>query len=68
MAGDANAISSWDYMVDSQKTLCNSIVEQAEDIGFENYYVMLNVMNDLDHSKTLLSILNGVVIYDAVNN
>lgn len=65
--GDADALASWDYMVDSQKTLCNSIVKQAEDVGLENYYVMLNVLNDLDHSKTLLSVMNGVVIYDAVN-
>lgn len=66
-SGDENSKKAWITLVDSQKSLCNNIVEQIEDTGAENYYVMINVLNDVDKSKTLLSVLNGVVIYDAVN-
>ena len=65
--GDENAKAAWATLVDSQKTLCSTILGQIEDSGIENYYVMLNVLNDMDKSKTLLSTLNGTVIYDAVN-
>ncbi len=65
--GDESAKEAWGNMVESHKTLCNSIVTQTKDIGLENYYVTVNVLNDMDKSKTLLTILNGVVVYDAVN-
>lgn len=65
--GDEDAKEAWAVLVDSQKTLCVTILEQVEDLGIENYYVVLNVLNDMDKSKTLLSTLNGTVVYDAVN-
>ena len=67
-AGDAEAIQAWNYMVDSQKTLCDSIVNELKEIGIENYPVMLNVLDELDKTKTLLTVLNGNVVYDAVNS
>ena len=66
--GDESAIEAWNLVVESQKFLCNTICEQVKALGKDEYYVTLNVLNDLDTSKTLLSILNGLVIYDAVND
>ena len=65
--GDESAMEAWSPVVESQKFLCNTICEQVKALGKDEYYVTLNVLNDLDTSKTLLSILNGLVIYDAVN-
>lgn len=67
IAGNSESIQSWNLMVDSQKTLCDSIVNELKEIGIENYPVMLNVLNELDKTKVLLTVLNGNVIYDAVN-
>lgn len=64
---DEDAKESWDFMVESQTGFCDIICEQIESAGIENYYVMLNVLNEMDKDRTLLSILNGAVIYDAVN-
>ena len=66
--GDESAKESWDVLVDSQKTLCNSFAEQAKEAAGEGYIVMLNVLNDMDKSKTLLSVVNGTVVYDSVNS
>lgn len=68
LGGSQEAKEAWDFVVESQTSLCNQISESIEDTGKENYYIMLNVLNDMDKSKTLLSVLNGVVIYDAVND
>ncbi len=67
VTGDETAKEAWDLMADSQKILCNTICEQVKAIGQEEYYVTLNVLNDQDTSRNLLTILNGLVIYDAVN-
>lgn len=67
-AGDVDAKTAWASVVEGQKSLCNSIMEQIKTTGIDNYYVAINVLNDLDKDKTLLSILNGVVIYDATND
>lgn len=66
-SGDKSAISAWETMVDGQKFLCNSVSEQVGNLGVQNYIVMVNVLNDLDKDKTILSIMNGAVVYDAVN-
>lgn len=65
--GGEDAKVTWDLMVESQKLLCSTICEQVKALGKDEYYVTLNVLNDLDTSKILLSVLNGLVIYDAVN-
>lgn len=67
-SGNTDAVAAWSVLVDGQKFLCNSVVDETKAIGLENYVVMLNVLNDMDKDRTLLSIVNGVVIYDAVND
>lgn len=54
--------------VESQKTVCNTMYEQAKEDGRENYNVVLNVLDNVDKSRTLLTILNGSVVYDSVND
>lgn len=66
-AGDESAVEAWNLMVTRQQALCNTIRDQVRAIGQEDYYVTLHVLNDQDTSKVLLSVLNGFVIYDAVN-
>ena len=66
--GNKEAIEAWGSVIEGHKYLCNSVVEQIESNGIENYVVMINILNDLDTSKTILTILNGEVIYDVVNS
>lgn len=67
-AGDSTAKAAWEFMIEGQKLLCNSVVEQIQAAGAQDYHVMINVLNDLDHSRTLLSILDGTVVYDTVDS
>ena len=41
--------------------------EFVDTAGLNDVTVMLNVLNDLDKDKTLLSIADGIVIYNAVS-
>lgn len=66
--GNKTAKDNWEKLIDSQKTLCNVLLEQIKDTGKEDYIVVLNILNDLDKNKVLLSVLNGTVIYDSVND
>ena len=64
--GEETNKEAWDFMVEGQSGLCLQIFRTINDAGLPQN-VTLNVLNDVDKSKTLLTVLNGIVIYDAVN-
>ena len=58
---------SWDVMVGNITELSISSQDLVESIGVQNVQVIINVLNDLNKNLTLLTVTNGVVIYDWVN-
>lgn len=56
----------WADMKDNMIYMCNSTKELLEALGYDDTLVMLNLVNDLNTDNVLLTILNGVVIYDVM--
>lgn len=62
--GNAELIESWNEMKSSLQVLCQGVKESVAELGFQDTPILINLLNDLDHEKMLLSILDGEVIYD----
>lgn len=68
-SGDENAKQEWESsVVDPFVELNKQLVEQAKQNGLDDAVIMTNVLNDANLDNTLLSVLNGTVIYDCVND
>lgn len=65
-SGNQENLDAWNDMKDSQAAFCDSICELVETAGHPELSVAFNLLNDMDTSKVLLTILNGVDIYDYV--
>lgn len=57
-------MDEWDDLVSHMKNYCTGIKEKVSKWGFSDTSIVVNILNDLDHEKILLSILDGEVIYD----
>ena len=66
--GNETALSSWNSLVDSMVAMDKSFVELAEASGRDDLIVVVNVLNDQDTTKTLLTVANGVVFYNSVSD
>lgn len=64
--GDAEYQKQWDTLVNSMTQQTESLVDVFETAGLNDVVVLVNVLNDQNKDNTLLSVLNGIVIYDAV--
>lgn len=68
-SGDENAKAEWESsVVEPFVEMNKQIVEQAKQNGLDDAIIMTNIINDLNQDNTLLSVLNGTVIYDCVND
>ena len=67
-AGNEDALAAWNKVVNGHVSLCNSLTELCSSCGRDDVTVMVNVLNDQDLSKTLLTVVNGITIYNAVND
>lgn len=67
LAGNSDAVTGWNNLVDSMKTLSRNSQDFLNDFGFDEYNTMVQVINDLDNTKVLLAVTHEVVIFDAVN-
>lgn len=68
-SGDENAKQEWESnVVDPFVELNKQLVEQAKQNGLDDAVIMTNVLNDANLDNTLLSVLNGAVIYDCVSD
>lgn len=65
-SGDQDTKDSWETAKDSLSELSESIDELVDTAGYNDVNVLFNVLNDLNHENALLSMLNGVVIYDVL--
>lgn len=68
-SGDENAKAEWESsVVEPFVEMNKQIVEQAKQNGLDDAIIMTNILNDINQDNTLLSVLNGTVIYDCVND
>lgn len=56
----------WVTMRESMVRLCNSISDAVDTLGAKDKYVTVTVVNDANEDNTLLTIMNGVVVYDVM--
>lgn len=56
----------WVTMRESMVKLCNSISDAVDTLGAKDKYVTVTVVNDANEDNTLLMIMNGVVVYDVM--
>lgn len=66
--GNQTALDSWNTLVDSTVTMNKSLVDLAEAGGRDDLIVLVNILNDQDTTKTLLTVANGVVFYNCVSD
>ena len=67
-AGDADSKASWDELVQNQVAMCNQLKESAHDLGRDDIVFIVQVLNDLSPDKTLVSVVDGVVYYNAADD
>lgn len=68
-SGDESAKEEWESsVVDSFVEMNKGIVDAAKEYGLDDAVIVTNILNDLNQDNTLLSIINGVVVYDCVND
>lgn len=68
-AGDATLLETWNTMVDSLTTMSQSFSAFPEAAGLDSsYYCCVNLLNDQNMDNVLVSIVDGVVIYDVVSS
>ena len=65
-SGYDDTYEPWVTMRDSMVNLCNSAVDAVEAFGVTGKYVTVTVFNDANEDNTLLTIMNGVVVYDVM--
>lgn len=56
----------WVTMRESMVKLCNSTSDAVDTLGAKDKYVTVTVVNDANEDNTLLTIMNGVVVYDVM--
>ena len=64
-AQDKGYRQDWDSLLHSLKGMSETIYDAYEPYG---YSVVINVLNDLNKEKVLISYMNGVLIYDTVSS
>lgn len=65
-SGYDDTYEPWVTMRDSMVNLCNSAVDAVEAFGVTGKYVTVTVVNDANEDNTILTIMNGVVVYDVM--
>lgn len=66
--GDSSAQSAWETMKDSAVEMSNSFKELARTAGRDDITVVMNVINDQNQDNTLLTVIDGAVTYDCLDD
>lgn len=66
--GDSSAQSAWETMKDSAVEMSNSFKELARTAGRDDITVVMNVINDQNQDNTLLTVIDGIVTYDCLDD
>lgn len=64
--GKGEDYEPWAEMRDAMVGMCNAASKLMETFGYPDILVMVNVVNDQNTDNVLLSILNGIVVYDVL--
>ena len=67
VAGNTEYKEAWNTMVNSTTNMCDAMHNLVLNCGLDNTHVTVNVVNDTNTELVLLSITDGVVMYDSVN-
>lgn len=67
-SGNVENAKAWDDLVENQKEFCKSICDFVDTLGLDDVMVMVNVLNDGNRDNVLLSVAEGVVVYNCVND
>lgn len=57
---------AWETVKDNMTVMSDSIRDLIDTLELEDVMLLVNVLNDQNHDNVLLSITEGVVIYDAM--
>lgn len=69
LAGGGEAIkSSWGDLIENSKAILNNVSDLAKKSGHEGVGACYRLLNDLDHDKTLLYIVDNVVEYNVLDD
>lgn len=66
--GDMSCQETWAILVESFENSCSSTYRLMQDMGISDVAVSLNLLNDINKENTLLSTINGIVIYNCLSD
>lgn len=66
--GDEECLQSWNTLVEEYRNTSSTLYDFVKQAGYSDVSLSLNLVNELDHDKSLLATLNGVVIYDCLSD
>lgn len=66
--GNEECKESWDEMVENVKVFSDSVCEFVDSLGLDDVTVVINLLNDSNTENVLLTVMEGIVIYDSVND
>lgn len=62
--GNEQVIAVWNELVDTHKNLCKNYMNLLDGMGLNDVSVVINVTNAVKRENILLSTVNGVTVYD----
>ena len=65
--GISGSVSDWDGVRENLKSMCNSTRGFVREAGLESH-VVINVLNDKNPDNVLLSVLDGKIVYDIMED
>lgn len=68
IAGDGSSLEKWNLVVEAQESYSLNILTLLQNMGFENTPIVVNLLNDTNTDKILISVSNGVAFFDCVND
>lgn len=64
----SNNTAAWTDVKNNMNNACKSLMKILDASGLEDSHIMLNLVNDMNHDKMLLSSLDGATLYDVMND
>lgn len=66
--GNAENLAAWNDFIENQKEFSLTLCDFVDTLGLDETMVMVNILNDGNKENVLLSIAEGVVVYNCVND
>ena len=68
LANSQEKFTEWREMRESIRKFSETVYKLVKDRGFKDTIVYVNLLNDQNKENTLIMYMNGVLIYDAIDN